>query len=188
MQGRMTGSALRAHARRRARAISLIIAAASVPALVAGQSVVAAAATAAPAAPNVALAPMTSALAAQLSQNVNQHVIVIMKSQLPAAHVGSSAQTARSAVISSDQAPVMSELRAVHATHMQAYRLVNALSAMVSAGEVTRLKANPAVEEVIPDVMIQGTTPQQLPAPVPLFFGRDASIECRALGRDPIQW
>jgi hypothetical protein len=141
------------------------VAAASSFALVLSQTVAATAAPVAPATPAAKAGsveqPMTAALAAQLSKNVNQHVIVIMKSQLPAARVGSSAQTARSAVISSDQAPVMSELGKVHATHVQSYKLVDALSAMVSKGEVARLKANPAVEEVIPDVMIRGASPEQ---------------------------
>jgi hypothetical protein len=64
MHRRMTGGALRAHAR--SKVIPLVIAAASVPALVAGQSVAAVAATAAPAAPKVARAPMTPALAPHL--------------------------------------------------------------------------------------------------------------------------
>ncbi len=151
-------------ARFRTRNISLGLAAASSFALVLSQSVAATAAPAAPVAP-AALAgvqqPMTAALAAQLSQNVSQHVIVIMKSQLTAAPVGSKAQTARSAVISSAQAPMMSELRAVHATHIQSYQLVNALSAVVSKGEMARLKANSAVKEVIPDVTIHGASPEQ---------------------------
>ena len=107
---------------------------------------------------------MTAALAAQLSKNSRDHVIVIMKSQLAAARVGSRAQSARSAVIASDQAPVMSELHAVHATHVQSYKLVDALSATVSKGEAARLKANPAVKEVIPDVMIEGASPEQASA------------------------
>jgi len=161
---------LNVHAR--GRTVTRIAVAASIPALVAGQSLVGAAApasaavTAAPAvsAAFAATQPMTAALAARLSKNASQHVIVIMKSQLAAARVGSSAQSARSAVIASDQAPVMSELRAVHATHLQSYKLVNALSATVSKGEAARLKANPAVKEVIPDVMIEGASPEQAAA------------------------
>lgn len=157
MQGRMAGGAPRAHAKRRTAA--LLITAAAVPALVAGQAVGAVAATAALAAPNAALAPMTAALAAQLSTNVNQHVIVIMKSQLAAAKVGSRAAATRAAAIATKQAPVMSELRQVHATHIKPYRLVNSLAATVSKGEEARLKANPAVAEVIPDVTIHGGQP-----------------------------
>src|ERR1700744_5985856 len=82
MQGRMTGGA--PPTRARSRAFTFLVAAAAVPALLVGQSVLAGAATAAPAALNVATAPMTPSLAAQLSTNVNQHVIVIMKSQLAA--------------------------------------------------------------------------------------------------------
>ncbi|HEY7013529.1 MAG TPA: hypothetical protein VH480_12270 [Streptosporangiaceae bacterium] len=154
MQGRMTGGALRAHAR--SRVISLITAAAAVPALVIGQSAVA---VAAPSAQDIATAPMTPALAAQLSKNVNRHVIVIMKSQLAAAHVGSAAATARAATIASDQAPMMTELHQVHASHIKSYRLINSFAATVSSGEETRLKANSAVAEVIPDVTIHGARP-----------------------------
>ena len=158
MHRRMTGGAPRAHAR--SRIVSLAIAAASVSALVVGQAAVATAATAAPAAPNVATAPMTPALAAQLSQNVNQHVIVIMRSQLPAARVGSAAAVTRAGLIADDQKPLMGELSEVHATHVKAYRLVNSFAATVSAGEEARLKANSSVAEVIPDVTIQGAQPE----------------------------
>jgi Peptidase inhibitor I9 len=158
MQRRRTGGAPRAHAR--SRAVSLVIAAASVPALVAGQAVVAGAAVAAPAAPSVATAPMTPALAAQLSQNVNQHVIVIMKSQLPAARVGSAAANTRASTIRSYQKPLMSELSQVHATHIKAYQLVNSFAATVSSGEEARLKATSSVAEVIPDTTIHLAQPE----------------------------
>jgi hypothetical protein len=158
MQRRMTGGALRAHAR--SRVIPLVIAAVSVPALVAGQSVAAVASTAAPAVPNVALAPMTSAQAAQLSQNVNQHVIVIMRNQPAAAHEGSQASVVRAGTITRQQAPFMSELREVHATHIKTYTLVNSFAATVSAGEEARLKANSSVAEVIPDSTIRLAQPE----------------------------
>jgi len=162
MQRRRTGGAPRAHAR--SRTVPLVIATASVAALVVGQAAAASAATAAPAAQSVATAPMTPALAAQLSQNVNQHVIVIMKSQLPAARVGSAAANTRAGLIASDQKPLMSELSEVHATHIKAYRVVNSFAATVSAGEEARLKANSSVAEVIPDVTIHGAAPGQATA------------------------
>jgi hypothetical protein len=98
---------------------------------------------------------MTAALAAQLSKNVNRPVIVILKSQVAAARVGTSAAALRAHVIASYQAPLMSELREVHATHIKTYRLVDSFAATVSSGEVSRLKANPAVAKVIPDVTIR---------------------------------
>jgi hypothetical protein len=146
------GGASRNHAK--SRTVSLVLAAAAVPALVAGQAAVCATAASAAPARSAGQAPLTAALAAQLSKNVTQHVIVIMKSQLRAAHVGSHAAAVRSASTSAAQQPLLRELRAVHATHIKAYTLVNALAATVSKGEETRLKANPAVREVIPDITI----------------------------------
>ncbi len=165
----MAGGARRAHAK--SRTASLVITAAAIPALVAGQAAAAGAATAAPAAPSSAAArsaaqqPMTAALAAQLSRNVDQHVIVIMKSQLAAAPVGSHAAVLRSDAIATEQAPLMSELRQVHATHVKSYRLVNSFAATVSAGEAARLKATAGVAEVIPDVTIRGPRPEQAAPP-----------------------
>jgi hypothetical protein len=88
-------------------------------------------------------APMTAALAAQLSQNVNRPVIVIMQRQLTGVHAAN------------DQAPMMSELAQVQARKIKPYQLVNAFAATVSDGMVARLKANPAVAQVVPDVAIR---------------------------------
>jgi hypothetical protein len=137
----MAGGARRAHAT--SRTASLVIAAAAVPALMAGQAAAAGAATAAPTSRSAALQPMTAAVAARLSANVNQHVIVIMKSQLAAAPVGSRAASVHADAIAADQAPLISELRQVHATHVKTYRLVNSFTATVSAGEVARLRRPP---------------------------------------------
>ncbi len=101
-------------------------------------------------------AALTPAIAAQLSQSANRPVIVIMKNQF----------TGADATI--DQAPVMSELHQVNATHVKSYRMVNAFAAKVSDGEVARLKANPAVALVVPDVVIHRTPrAQAAPATTP---------------------
>ncbi len=55
----------------------------------------------------------------------------------------------------------------MHAANLKTYRLVNALAATVSAGEVARLKANSSVARVIPDVIIHGAAPTPAPAPTP---------------------
>lgn len=147
----------RAVARR--KLLTAAIVAGAVPALVAGQALLAGAASAAPAAAAAAAsaqltAPLTSSLAAQLSKNVNQHVIVIMKSQLAQQHVGSHAEAQRASAVTASQKPLMSELSKVHATHVKQYELINSFAATVSSGEEARLKANSAVAEVIPDATI----------------------------------
>jgi len=138
------------------RTVSLVAAAAAVPALLIGQAGVA---LAAPAAPDI-YGQMTSALAAQLSQNVNKPVIVIMKNQFGAAPVGSAAAAARASAAVSSQRGIHSELSQVHATSLHSLSLVNALTATVSAGEEARLAANSQVAEVIPNVTIKGAPAQ----------------------------
>jgi hypothetical protein len=164
---------------RKRRYLSVLTVSAAVAALVAGQSAMASAAPVtpqsltaptSPAASKPALTPLTAAAAAQLSQNVNKPVIVMLKNQPAQASVGSTAAGVRSDAVMSSQSSVMSELKTVHATHMQQYSLVNSLSATVSAGEEARLKANPLVSEVIPDVTITEPAPetaQQLAASTP---------------------
>jgi hypothetical protein len=88
-------------------------------------------------------APLTAEVAAQLSQSVNHPVIVIMKNGF------TGADSAR------DQAPVMNELSQVNAKRVKHYQMVNSFAATVSEGEVARLKANPAVAQVVADIMIR---------------------------------
>jgi hypothetical protein len=142
----------RAHARRKLFTTALAVGA--VPALVAGQGLLAGVAHAAPAAATSLTAPLTPAAATQLSQNVNQHVIVVLKSQLAQQAVGSSAAKTRAAAVTADQKPFMTELGQVHATHVKQYQLVNAFAATVSTGEEARLKASSSVAEVVPDQAI----------------------------------
>jgi hypothetical protein len=151
----------------RRRFVSVCVITAAASALVAGQSAAAIAApsaAAAPAAADALLGPMTPALAAQLSQNVNRPVIVILKSQYAPAQVGTSAARQQATEVNASQAPLMSELSQTHAANVRQYQLVNSFAATVSAGEEQRLAANPLVSEVIPDVTIQGG-PAQSAAP-----------------------
>ncbi len=147
-------------ARRRAGYVFLV--GASATAMVVAQAATAMAAPAAPArtsAVGLAMQPLSAAQAAQLSQNVNQHVIVLFKNQPAAARAGTSAFRTRSNRISDYQQPLMGQLRQVHASHVQSYTLVNSVAATVSAGEESLLKANPAVQQVIPDGLVYGPTP-----------------------------
>jgi hypothetical protein len=148
------GRATRARASNKPR--SILITGFAVAALMAGQFFAAVAASAAPAAGSSAQESLSPALAAQLSQNVNQPVIVIMKSQVAQAPVGSQAAATRASQIASYQQPLMGQLSQVHATNIKQYRLFDAFAATVSAGEEAQLAANPSVSEVIPDVEIQG--------------------------------
>jgi hypothetical protein len=146
------------------RRAALLAAATGVPLVMIGQASGVGAASSATPTPAAASQPMTAALAAQLSTNVSQHVIVILKGQFGAAPVGSAQAGVRASAIAAVQAPLTSELRQVHATHVKNYELVDSLAATVSAGEKARLEANPAVAEVIPDVTIHGAQPEAAPA------------------------
>jgi hypothetical protein len=156
MRVRLAGA--KSRTRPRPRAIPLVV----IAAVVLGASVSAAAAAVIAVSHSAPKAQkLTRALATQLSQNVNQHVIVIMKSQLRAAHVGTRSASVRARAIEAQQAPLLAQLRQVHATHIKTYQLLNSFAATVSKGERARLATNPSVAEVIPDVTIHNATPVQ---------------------------
>ncbi len=121
------------HGAFRVRRKTTIISVIAASTLVAGGAVALTAGSAG-AAPLDPMGPMTSALAAELSQNVNQHVIVILKDQPSQAAAGSNAQTVRADAIASAQQPLMSELAQVHATQIKHYALVDSFAATVSVG------------------------------------------------------
>ena len=163
MRGRLIPVVPGSHARRRAG--SLLLVATSAVTLVAAQAATAVAAPTTTSAGSQAQLPLSAAQAAQLSQNVSQHVIVLFKNQPRAAHEGTSAFQARASKITSFQQPLLGEFRQVRAAHVRSYTLVNAVAATVSAGEEARLKANPAVQAVIPDGPVYGASPQAPSAP-----------------------
>ena len=152
MSGRLVGAVLGLGAR--ARWASVI----AIAALVGFGAVGASAATKTSRRPEQHLTP---ALAKLLSAKPDQKVIVIMRGQLKASRVGSRAAAARVAQVKALQAPLIHELRVVHATHIKSFQLINSIAATVSKAERARLAADPAVAEVIPDVTIHMSVPTQ---------------------------
>jgi hypothetical protein len=134
---------------RRKRALALAAAATAAVALATTQATAAVADT--PAAGGAQ--PLSTAQAAQLSQNVNTPVIVLLKNQPGAATAN------RANAISTSQDPLVGELSQVHAQHVTRFHVANAVSATVSKDEAARLATNPAVQAVIPDGVIKGAPP-----------------------------
>ncbi|HEY5318390.1 MAG TPA: S8 family serine peptidase [Solirubrobacteraceae bacterium] len=145
----------------RTKRLSLPVLVASLLAFVIPVSVAAAAFAATSAPRTHKQRSLGSPAAVKLSRHVNQRVIVIMKSQFAPALVGSHAAAARVAAIRAEQAPLIRELHAVRATHIRSFELLNSFAATVSRAERERLAHNSSVEEVIPDVTIQGGEPTQ---------------------------
>jgi hypothetical protein len=140
----------------RARTAPFALAVAAIAGLVVAWSVVAAADAGAAKGTAASQRALGSSRAARLSREVNQRVIVIMKSQLAPARVGSRAAAIRAYEIKLEQAPLLRQLSATRATDIKSFLLLNAFSATVSKAERAQLVANAAVADVIPDVTIQG--------------------------------
>ena len=98
--------------------------------------------------------PLTPTLAAQLSQNADQPVIVVLKNQFGTAAAGTPAAGVRSAAVANSQTSLLSQLSQLHASSVKQFTLVNAVSATVSTLEEQRLAASPAVAEVIPNATV----------------------------------
>ena len=116
-------------------------------AIVAGMSVSAGPAGAAPS----GQAPLTAAQAQALSTNVSDKVIVVFKNQLAGTPENSADEAGRNAAVAGMQSPVVHELGLVKAQDVTTFQVINALSATVSPGEAARLAANPEVAEVVKD-------------------------------------
>ncbi len=98
--------------------------------------------------------PLTPALAKQLSRNVTDKVIIVLRNQLNGLADTPANSTRRKAEVMAIQRGVLSELTATHARNVKSISLVNAVAATVSAGEAKRLAGNPAVAEVTADLPI----------------------------------
>jgi hypothetical protein len=98
--------------------------------------------------------PLTAAIAEQLSHNVTDKVIIVLKNQLTRIPDTPANSHRRTVAVAATQAAVVSELAATHAQHVKSISLVNAIAATVSPGEAKRLASNPAVAEVTRDLPI----------------------------------
>lgn len=95
--------------------------------------------------------PLTAPEAATLATHVNDRVIVVFKNQVAGLPDTPSNQAARFAAVRDVQGSVLSELAATHARSVKSLSVIDAVSATVSSGEARRLKADPAVSEVVKD-------------------------------------
>jgi len=153
-------------------AVSAAVSAASVvlggvPAAV----IAATAGTAAAATDPPAFGSLPPTLAAQLSQNVDRPVIVVLKNQFGQAIAGTPAASARAAAVAAGQSALLTELSEVHATGIKQFTLVNSVAATVSAAEAQRLAANAAVAQVIPDAAVSIPASALGPATSPAATG-----------------
>jgi Subtilase family/Peptidase inhibitor I9 len=140
------------------------------------------------AAPVASQAPLSAAGAAALSTDVTQRVIVVMKDQVPQFPASRTMIKSRTDVVNTIQDPIRAELSETKAHNVHSYTLINAVAATVSPGEEARLKANPAVAEVVPDQIIRLASPFDAPStPTTTSTGRTPLAgTCPAPGAPPL--
>jgi hypothetical protein len=96
------------------------------------------------------------AAAAKATAGKAEKVIVVLRDQHSSALGGNATAAARRApMVSADQAPIRAQISRLGGSTTHAYRTLNAVSATVPAGGIGVLRANPAVEEVVPDLTWQ---------------------------------
>jgi hypothetical protein len=94
---------------------------------------------------------LTAAQVQRLAAHATDRSIIIFKNQFPGLPVRGATAQLRVNAANAAQAPVLSELTRLHATHVQGFHLINAIAATISPAEAQRLRANPAIRAVVPD-------------------------------------
>jgi hypothetical protein len=108
---------------------------------------------------------LSAAQAERLSARANKRTIIIFKNQLGRLPATRSNLSARVSAAQAAQAGVRAELSQLHAKNVRSFSIIDAMSATVSAAEVTRLQANPAVQAVEPDALRHFATLGSGPGP-----------------------
>jgi subtilisin family serine protease len=96
---------------------------------------------------------LTAAQVERLAAHATHRSIIIFKNQLTGLPARGATANARIQAANTAQVGVMAQLKQVHATHVHGYHIINAISATISTAEISRLKANSAVQAVVPDAM-----------------------------------
>ena len=109
---------------------------------------------------------LTAAQVRQLAAHATDRSIIIFKNQLSSLPVRGATMQRRISAANAAQAPVMNELATLHATHVQGFHIINAIAATISSAEAQRLRANPAVQAVVPDALQRLTPLGSGPGPV----------------------
>lgn len=102
---------------------------------------------------------LTAAQVERLAAHATHRSIIIFKNQLTGLPASGATASARIRAANAAQAAVLAQLRQVHATHVHSYHIINAISATISTAETSRLKANSAVQAVVPDTMRRFASP-----------------------------
>jgi hypothetical protein len=127
---------------------------------------------------------LTASQVRVLSANADQRVIVVLRNQHTGlAGPGSTAQRARA--FATDRAPIMAQLRQLHAPRLVTYRTLNAVATTVSSAEAVNLRRDPAVLAVDPDAMVKGpsSTENLLPSVARVAPARRAARAASAASR-----
>ena len=85
------------------------------------------------------------------SSGRQEHVVVVFDNQLTSLPANRAHRSARTAAATSMQAPLVSQLKQVGATHITGLSLLNAVAATMPAAEATALSHAQGVKEVVPD-------------------------------------
>ncbi len=98
------------------------------------------------------------------SSGKQERMIVVFENQLTNLPANRAHRQAREATAASMQAPLVSQLKQVRATHITKLSLLNAVAATMPAAEAQALRNNPGVKAVVPDGTIimgdaRSTTP-----------------------------
>ncbi len=89
------------------------------------------------------------------SQPATHRTIIVLRNQLSNLPATRRDESDRRAAVVRSQAPLTSSLAASGAKHVHSFTVLNAISATVSSAEESKLRANPAVSQVVPDLPIR---------------------------------